>query len=106
MGFVDRFQAPESVDIWIMLHSFLRINLRTLRPQKQENSSYEQLSHQGNKLIVRRNLGKHAGLAALFSWAVENVWKVGLPKHYKATDEENHQLIAWERPGECAVSKE
>lgn len=67
MGPMDRFQAPQSVDIRIMLHPFLCINLYTLGPQKQENPFNEQLSHQGNQLIIRRHRRKHARLATLFS---------------------------------------
>ena len=91
MGLMDRLQASPCLDLRIVLHPFLCLNLHTLGPEKPEDPSHEQLSHKGNKLIIRRYLRKHAGRAALLSGVVEDVWKVGLSERHQAADEEDHQ---------------
>lgn len=50
MGTFDRFQAIPSMDILIMLHSFLRDNLRAIKLKRQKNPFNKQFS---NKRSIR-----------------------------------------------------
>ena len=78
MGSLDRFQASESLEVWIMLHSILFLDLSSVRPKQQEDSPDEQLCHKGNKQLKGWDLVEHDELKAVLSRSISYLREISL----------------------------